>query len=451
MNNWRRDRLSNLCTRIGDGIHGTPKYTDDSDIYFINGNNLKNGKIEINNNTKKVSVAELENNFVELNANSLLLSINGTIGSMAFYNGEKVLLGKSSAYLNFKTSINKFYYYYFQLPEIQQTFYNIATGSTIKNLSLKSIQDLEVPIPEEIEWLGISNVLSSLDSKIELNNKINAELEAMAKTIYDYWFVQFDFPNAKGKPYKSSGGKMVWNEELKREIPEEWEVTLMQDWIDTNKSGDWGKEQPEGNYTTKVTCIRGADINGLNGLGELKPPTRFILDKNSFKILEPNDIVVEISGGSPTQSTGRMTYITEATIKRFENPLICSNFCKPVTIKNKKLLYNFAYYWNSLYDAGIFFGYEGKTSGIKNFLFDSFVSSYYTVVPEESVVNKFYDIMENIQTKKQTALAENQQLAFLRDWLLPMLMNGQVKVKDAEKMVEEKLSMAAEGRVKYSK
>lgn len=347
---------------------------------------------------------------------------------------------------------NEFLYYFLTQKEVFEYVDKLSarTGGQT-GVDLVSLYKYPIYLPDKTEQKKIASVLSILDSKIELNNKINAELEAMAKTIYDYWFVQFDFPNAKGKPYKSSGGKMVWSEELKREIPQEWEVSLMQDWIDANKSGDWGKEEPEGNYTTKVTCIRGADINGLNGLGELKPPTRFILDKNSFKILEPNDIVVEISGGSPTQSTGRMAYITEATIKRFENPLICSNFCKPVTIKNKKLLYNFAYYWNSLYDAGIFFGYEGKTSGIKNFLFDSFVSSYYTVVPEDSVVDKFYDIMENIQTKKQTALAENQQLASLRDWLLPMLMNGQVKIVDAEKMLNEKLSMAAEPRGVYKK
>jgi type I restriction enzyme S subunit len=261
--------------------------------------------------------------------------------------------------------------------------------------------------------------------------------------------MQFDFPNANGKPYKTSGGKMVWNEGLKREIPEGWEVELMQDWLDINKSGDWGKEEPEGNYTTKVFCIRGADINGINGKGECDPPVRYILEKNASKLLSTHDLVIEISGGSPTQSTGRLTYITEGTLKRFENPLICSNFCRPVSIKNKKLLYNFVYYWNSLYDAGIFFGYEGKTSGIKNLLLDSFISSYYTVVPDETVVNKFYDIMENIQAKKQTALAENQQLAELRDWLLPMLMNGQVKVVDAEKMVDENLSMAAEEKGVY--
>ena len=235
MNNWKYVKLSTLCSKIGDGLHGTPEYLDDSDIYFINGNNLKKGKIEITENTRGVSEEVLLSNFIKLDSNTLLLSINGTLGSMAFYNNEKVVLGKSTAYLNFKIEINRFYYYYFQLDNIQKYFYDVATGSTIKNLSLKSLQDFQVPLPEENEWKNISKILSSLDSKIELNNRINAELEAMAKTLYDYWFVQFDFPYSPtsegcledgvvGKPYKSSGGGMVWNEELKREIPEGWEV-----------------------------------------------------------------------------------------------------------------------------------------------------------------------------------------------------------------------------------
>jgi len=311
------------------------------------------------------------------------------------------------------------------------------------------MMEFEIPDFDIADQQKIASVLSSLDSKIELNNSINAELEGMAKMLYDYWFVQFDFPDANGKPYKASGGKMVWNEELKREIPEGWGVVKMADWIKADKSGDWGKEEPEGSFTKKVTCIRGADINGLNGLAELKPPVRYIHEKNSSKFLNSHDLIIEISGGSPIQSTGRIAFITDATIKRFENPLICSNFCKPISIKNKKLLYNFVYYWNSLYDAGIFFGYEGKTSGIKNLLFDSFVNSFYTVVPEDKIVDQFYTIMENLQEKKQTTLAENQQLSKLRDWLLPMLMNGQVTVGDSEKNeanyeVEEEMRLAAE-------
>jgi type I restriction enzyme, S subunit len=329
------------------------------------------------------------------------------------------------------------YFYYLFKELISKKITSGSGDSTIPNFpGLDLIKNIEFELPLKNIQVNIGKILHDLDSKIELNNRINVELEAMAKTLYDYWFVQFDFPfdfakgkpDENGKPYKSSGGKMVWNEDLKREIPEGWGVVRMVEWIEAGKSGDWGKEQPEGNFTKKVTCIRGADINGLNGLAELKPPVRYILEKNSSKILNSHDLIIEISGGSPIQSTGRIAFITDATIRRFENPLICSNFCKPISIKNKKLLYNFVYYWNSLYDAGVFFGYEGKTSGIKNLLFDSFVSSYYTVVPDDKIVDQFYNFMENIQEKKQIALAENQQLAELRDWLLPMLMNGQVRV-----------------------
>ena len=252
----------------------------------------------------------------------------------------------------------------------------------------------------------------------------------MAKTLYDYWFVQFDFPDANGKPYKTSGGKMVWNEKLKREIPNGWKVDSLSSWINNDKSGDWGKEQEEGNYNQKVYCVRGADINGLNGKGEIKSPKRYILEKNLFKTLDPHDLIVEISGGSPVQSTGRLAYITEETLHRFDAPIICSNFCKAVTLKNKYYFYNFVYQWNSIYDAGVLFGYEGKTSGIKNLLFESFVTSYYTQFPTSEIAEKFYEFMKPLQIKKEKNLKENQELASFRDWLLPMLMNGQIKIQD---------------------
>lgn len=303
------------------------------------------------------------------------------------------------------------------------------------------MKDIDILIPELSTQKKIASVLTALESKIELNNKINAELEAMAKLIYDYWFVQFDFPiseeqakamgrpELKGKPYKSSGGKMVFNPQLKREIPEGWEVKTLSHWIKNDKSGDWGKEELTGNYTEKVSCIRGADINGLNGKGEVKSPTRFILEKNSHKMLETGDFIIEISGGSPTQSTGRMAFVIPETLERFSTPIICSNFCKALTLKEGKSIYNFAYLWNRLYDAGVLFGWEGKTSGIKNLLFESFVTKHHCPLPPSELMELFYAKANPIHQKIQKNLQENQKLAELRDWLLPMLMNGQVKVK----------------------
>ena len=252
----------------------------------------------------------------------------------------------------------------------------------------------------------------------------------MAKLIYDYWFVQFDFPDENGKPYKSSGGKMVYSEELKREIPEGWDVAFLSSYIAKDKSGDWGKEAEQGKYTLNVNCIRGADINGIKGQGDLKCPVRYILPKNSHKIIESGDVVVEISGGSPTQSTARAAYINEGVLKRFNAPLISSNFCRVITLNQPKWIYSFFQEWQFLYDADFFFGWEGKTSGIKNFLIEQFLENYKTAIPPEVLLNKYYETVSDYYNKVQMNLLENQKLVELREWLLPLLMNGQVTIKD---------------------
>jgi len=319
--------------------------------------------------------------------------------------------------------------------DVDYLFYNLkqnrqsGTGSGQPQITIPQISGRSISLPPLLTQQKIGKVLSSLDAKIELNNKMNAELEAMGKLIYDYWFVQFDFPDVNGKPYKSSGGKMIYNEELKREIPDSWAVNLLADWFDTDKTGDWGKETEQGNYTVQVDCIRGADINGLNGKGKVKAPNRFILQKNQHKLLLPYDLIIEISGGSPTQSTGRMAFLTPEIFDRFSHPMICSNFCKAISLKNKGYFYNFVYQWNAIYDNGILFGWEGKTSGIKNLLFDSFINNHNVCVPPESLAKQFSKVIEPIQQKKQKSLKENSELEKLRDWLLPMLMNGQVTVK----------------------
>jgi type I restriction enzyme S subunit len=324
--------------------------------------------------------------------------------------------------------IDKTFLFYLLMSKTN-SFMDSTHGSIMLHLTKTFIEELVLSFPKSLNiQKSISKVLSDLDAKIELNNKINAELEAMAKLIYDYWFVQFDFSDENGKPYKSSGGKMVYNEELKREIPEGWNVDSFSNWIANDKSGDWGKESEQGNYVNKVSCIRGADLNGLNGKGEVKSPVRYVLEKNRHKLLEIGDFIIEISGGSPVQSTGRMALITEETLQRFDNPLICSNFCKAVTLKDEKSIYNFAYEWNRLYDAGVLFGWEGKTSGIKNLLFDSFVTNHKVVLPSKESMELFYNKAKPIHAQIQKNLQQNQKLAELRDWLLPMLMNGQVIV-----------------------
>mgnify|MGYP000513885649 CR=1 FL=1 len=293
-------------------------------------------------------------------------------------------------------------------------------------LSVNTLSKVRIDMPEKDVQIKIFDTLKIIDDKIQINNNVNAELDTMAKTIYNYWFLQFEFPNEEGKPYKSSGGKMVWNEELKREIPEGWKVGRLNNIINGEKGGDWGKESREGNYSEKVMCIRGADFPSMKVSSKLQTPVRYILSKNKNKILEKGDLIIEISGGSPTQSTGRICYINENLLKRFDTPVITSNFCKAITLQKKEYQYWFYLLWKMLYDNGVFFKYEGKTTGIKNLLFDILCRDYQIIMPKDEVLIMFNNEIEILFETIQKNLLENQELVSIRDFLLPLLMNAQI-------------------------
>jgi len=349
----------------------------------------------------------------------------GTLGEMHYFSGDYWPHNTALYVTDFKGNFPKYVYY------LLSCLGHMNTGdkSTVPGINRNDLHELSIPvIKDPDEQKSIATVLSAIDEKIELNNRINTELEALAKTIYGYWFVQFDFPDAEGRPYKSSGGAMVWNDTLRRKVPEGWQVQPISSLIAKQKSGEWGTESANHAEDAEVICVRGADINALNGRGELKAPTRFISASKIEKHLAPYDLVIEISGGSPTQSTGRAALVGPEVIERFEIPLVCSNFCKALTLKNVERSYQFLQQWNSLYASGAFFGWEGKTSGIKNLQFDLFASNYNIPVPPKALSRQFHDLGRSMEKRKQNGLRENMELTQLRDWLLPLLMNGQVRV-----------------------
>ena len=430
--------LGNTNVQFIDGDRGK-NYPQKTDFYkngycvFLNTGNVKPDGFDFSDLYYITQEKDEILNKGRVQLNDIVLTTRGTVGNVAIFDDQvpfkKIRINSGMVIIRCSNRFYPYFLYSFFRSSLFKSQCGLnGSGSAQPQLPISAIKNIKIPEFNLKTQQSIAAVLSALDKKIALNKQINARLEEMAKTLYDYWFVQFDFPDAKGKPYKSSGGEMVFDETLKREIPKGWEVKQISHWIKADKSGDWGKEQQEGNYTVKVNCVRGADINAINLQGNIETPIRFILAKNEHKFLSPFDFVVEISGGSPTQSTGRLAPISQYVLDRFDLPLICSNFCKAISLKDTSYFYQFAFMWSDVYKNNILFGWEGKTSGIKNLLFDNFVNGYFECFPPKEIAEKFFKIIDKNHQEQQLLLKQNHQLTQLRDFLLPMLMNGQVSV-----------------------
>lgn len=178
MTAWRKITIKDATTVLGDGLHGTPQYTESGEYAFVNGNNLVDGKIIVKKDTKRVDKSQFEKYQRPLGERTILVSINGTLGNVGVYNGEKIILGKSACYFNVKEEYDKdFLKYVVSSPAFKRYLENNATGTTIKNVSLKQMREYQFNIPEDImEQKKISGILSKIDAKIDINNAINRNL-----------------------------------------------------------------------------------------------------------------------------------------------------------------------------------------------------------------------------------------------------------------------------------
>ena len=181
---WSVKSLEEACEKIGDGLHATPVYTEGTSYFFVNGNNLERGRIRIVPETKTVSENEYLNHFIELNDRTILMSINGTIGNLAFYNSESVILGKSACYMVFSEGFHKnFFYYLLASDRTQKYFSDELTGTTIKNLSLKTIRAIFCAIPPSDEQVKISEILLSIEEHIEKKERQASETQSLKKSL----------------------------------------------------------------------------------------------------------------------------------------------------------------------------------------------------------------------------------------------------------------------------
>ena len=307
-------------------------------------------------------------------------------------------------------------YIYYLFKNNYAVFRNAASGSTaIPILNKTDFDNLRFKVELNLnEQRKMVSILSTIDDKIEINNQINQELEAMAKTLYDYWFVQFDFPDQNGKAYKSSGGKMIYHPELKREIPEGWGVEKLGNFESKIITGKTPSRTNSDNFGGKIPFITIGDIRGntfIYRTSETLTDLGARVQKNKF--LPEGSLCV-----SCIATVGEIGFTTEPS---HTNQQINSIVFEDET--NRYYLYfalkNYFENANASAKTGNTFANMNKED----------FSEIKIIFPNKEIKNNFHKIIEPYFSQIECLQGQNQELTQLRDWLLPMLMNGQVKVE----------------------
>ena len=414
MTEWKTYRLKDVTSILGDGLHGTPVYDENGDVFFINGNNLENGHINIKSNTKRVSTEEAAKYRKPLNDRTILVSINGTIGNVGKYNNENCILGKSACYFNVAEDFDYDFIYYVIANDIfKNTISRLATGTTIKNVSLETMRNYTFCAPDITTQRRISKILGAIDDKIENNRRINTNLELLAQALYKQWFVDFDFPNEDGKPYKSSGGKMI-DSEL-GPIPDGWRVGLIKDIVNFQSGFPFKSELFSEQGTYRLITIKGVqdgylDVNGavyIKNIPDRMPP---------YCLLTEGDIIMSLTG-----------YVGRCCIVDGENLLLNQRVVKlqPTFINSNMFIYTM--FRRESFKEKLITLAKGTAQAN---LSPIETANMRTITPSASCLVRFNKLGQSIFKQLLKNIKENNRLAALRDTLLPKLMNGEIKIDE---------------------
>jgi type I restriction enzyme S subunit len=409
---YNSDWAVKSLNKLGDFSRGKSKHRPRNDrILFENGKypfiqtgEIKSSNLFIRNHYENYNELGLEQSKI-WPENTLCITIAANIAETALL-GYPMCFPDSVVGFTAHPEESSELFMHYVFTYIKKYIQNIASGSIQDNINIGYLSSLYFRIPRKDYQDKVNVILSSLDSKIELNNRINSELEAMAKTLYDYWFIQFDFPNENGKPYKSSGEKMVWNEELKREIPKGWEVKEIKELLTkNNQKHDFNCEYED--LDTIDLSVMPSGTMCLNKRGCSKS-----FKTNLFK-LKKYDILFG----------GIRPYLLKAGFSPFDG--LVTGTVHSFRVKNEDE-YNFLILTMSHRSMFNFAVSNSKGTKMPVIGSDDLVS--YKLAYNKKIINKFNSLVFFKEIIVHNII-ENQKLSELRDWLLPMLMNGQVTVQ----------------------
>ena len=415
MSEWKRYKLGELL-RVKHGWAFKGEFFSDTGVQSIltPGNFYESGGFKANPSKDRFYSGDYPKEYL-CSKGDLVVAMTeqaaGLLGSTAIVpEDNRYLHNQRIGLISCNESLNKeFAYYLFMTQSVRQQISRSASGTKVKHTSPEKIYDVQVDIPKIQTQKNIAIFLSSLDKKIQINNQINQELEAMAKTLYDYWFVQFDFPDQNGKPYKSSGGKMVYHPELKREIPEGWGVDSLWNIANFYNGLAMQKYRPDTNEDDYLPVIKIREM--MNG---------FTKDTEKARLDIPTEAVVE---------RGDILFSWSATLEVIiwgkERGALNQHIFKVTSETYPK---SFIYFELKSY-LKVFKAIAELRKTTMGHITQDHLKQAKIVVPPIELISKLDAKLQHIMSQQQILENQNQELTQLRDWLLPMLMNGQVKVE----------------------
>ena len=408
MSEWKEKTLGELSIRVSSGLtplKSNKKFWENPNIPWLKTDQL--GEKYIFDTNTKISKEALEQTSLRIYPeNTISIAMYGegkTRGNLSIIKAP-MTTNQACCNIEIDPKLADVEYVYYYLKTQYDSLRKLSSGVR-KNLNSNDIKNYKIYIPESVNaQKSIARILTSLDNKISLNNQINQELEAMAKTLYDYWFVQFDFPDQNGKPYKSSGGKMVYHPELKREIPEGWGVENLFDIADVQYgypfSTDYFNSTGEGVPVIRIRDILGNDITNYS--------TEEVEDKYRINV---GDVLIGMDGNF------HMNYWIK------ENCYLNQRVVKVNSDKLPNMVLKYQI------EPFIKLREKSVSRTTVGHLSDKDLKAINVILPKEKnfspIFERFENILKNIIINQQ----QNKELTQLRDWLLPMLMNGQVKVE----------------------
>ena len=344
----------------------------------------------------------------------ILLPRKGTLNNIMYVSGKFWTVDTMYwTKINENLAYPKYLFYYLSLLDLSAR----DSGSTLPSMTFESYYTLDIDLPPLEKQKDIADRIFKINQNIENNNSIINNLESLAKTIYDYWFLQFEFPNEEGKPYKSSGGKMVWCEELKREIPEGWEACKLKDEALLIKDGT---HNPPKRVMTGIPLLTGTMFGNCfleYGKATYVSETDYHSIHSQYQPAEDDIVITKIG------TIGNVNILTKRDI--------------PITIHCNSAIIRMKDLYKKAFQVCLFKSDEFqkrlravKGRSIQEFISLDKISNVLFLKPNQSIVKKFNELC-NIYIQEMSVLQQqNDNLIALRDFLLPMLMNGQVTFKD---------------------